>query len=43
MTGSEFRETHGDPATWTDTEYEAYFAITADQTPDTPADYQPAA
>ena len=42
MTGREFRETHGDPATWDDDEYEAYFAITADQTP-TPDDYQPAA
>lgn len=42
MTGIEFRETHGDPAQWDDDEYEAYFAITADQT-STPADYQPAA
>ncbi|MEW2187784.1 hypothetical protein AB0900_31335 [Streptomyces cellulosae] len=40
MTGIEFRETHGDPAQWDDDEYEAYLAITADQTPD---DYQPAA
>ncbi|CQR59277.1 hypothetical protein [Streptomyces leeuwenhoekii] len=33
MTGIEFREAHGDPANWDDDEYEAYFAITADQTP----------
>jgi hypothetical protein len=43
MTGIEFRTTHGDPAGWDDDEYEAYFAITADQTSDTPTDYQPAA
>ncbi|WP_371099930.1 hypothetical protein [Streptomyces sp. PU_AKi4] len=41
MTGSQFREQHGDPTDWDDDEYEAYFAITADQTPDT--DYAPAA
>ncbi|MEW2402152.1 hypothetical protein [Streptomyces sp. NPDC046862] len=29
MTGLQFRQTHGDPAGWTDTEYEAYFAWTA--------------
>jgi hypothetical protein len=41
MTGIEFRETHGDPATWDDDEYEAYFAwTTVTQTSD---DYQPAA
>lgn len=42
MTGREFRETHGDPASWDDDEYEAYFAWTA--TTQTPTDdYQPAA
>lgn len=41
MTGIEFRETHGDPATWTDDEYEDYFDITTQQTTDT--DYTPAA
>lgn len=35
MTGLEFREAHGDPAEWTDDEYEDYFALTADQTPTT--------
>ncbi|WP_042174521.1 hypothetical protein [Streptomyces sp. NBRC 110035] len=29
MTGSEFRQTHGDPAQWDNREYEAYFALTA--------------
>lgn len=24
MTGSEYRKEHGDPATWTDTEYEQF-------------------
>lgn len=38
MTGREFRETHGDPATWDDSAYEAYWAWTADQTP-TPDDH----
>ncbi|CAL9667384.1 hypothetical protein SUDANB145_07230 (plasmid) [Streptomyces sp. enrichment culture] len=46
MTGTDFREAHGDPAGWDDDEYEAYFAWTADQpqnqTP-APGDYQPAA
>ena len=36
MTGLEFRETHGDPATWDDDEYEL-FADCA-----TPGDPQPA-
>ena len=36
MTGIEFRETHGDPATWNDDEYEL-FADCA-----TPGDPQPA-
>lgn len=31
--GSRFRCTHGNPATWDDGEYEAYFALTAPQTP----------
>lgn len=31
--GPRFRCTHGNPATWDDGEYEAYFALTADQTP----------
>lgn len=44
MTGSEFRETHGDPASWDDDEYEAYFAWTAaDQQATTTDGYQPAA
>ena len=42
MTGIEFRQTHGDPAEWTDDEYEDYFAITATQTP-TPDEQQLAA
>lgn len=29
--GGSFRTNHGDPAGWDDDEYEAYFAITADQ------------
>ncbi|WP_399559619.1 hypothetical protein OIA45_48585 (plasmid) [Streptomyces chartreusis] len=29
--GPRFRCTHGDPKNWDDDEYEAYFAITADQ------------
>ncbi|WP_086562548.1 hypothetical protein [Streptomyces africanus] len=33
MTGRRFRKQHGDPAGWDDDEYEAYFAITATQTP----------
>jgi hypothetical protein len=33
MTGLEFRETHGDPASWDDSEYEAYFAITTPAPP----------
>ncbi|MFD8488643.1 hypothetical protein [Streptomyces sp. NPDC059712] len=36
MTGSQFRQTHGDPAQWTDTEYEQ-FADCA-----TPGDPKPA-
>lgn len=36
MTGTQFRQTHGDPATWTDDEYEQ-FAECA-----TPGDPQPA-
>lgn len=32
MTGLQYRNTHGDPATWTDTEYEQYGQIA------TPAD-----
>jgi hypothetical protein len=28
-----FRTRHGDPAGWDNNEYEAYFALTADQTP----------
>lgn len=50
MTGTEFRETHGDPSTWDDDQYEAYFAWTANQTQTqppaptpAPGDYQPAA
>jgi hypothetical protein len=44
MTGTEFREGHGDPANWGDDEYEAYFAWTAPEQPaPTTADYQPAA
>ncbi|MGV9278079.1 hypothetical protein [Streptomyces griseosporeus] len=37
MTGTEFRQTHGDPTTWTDNEYEAFqaWAEPADQTPTT--------
>jgi hypothetical protein len=36
MTGTEFREGHGDPANWDDDEYEAYFAwTTPPKTPDT--------
>ncbi|HEY9417746.1 MAG TPA: hypothetical protein VIQ30_23555 [Pseudonocardia sp.] len=31
--GPRFRCTHGNPATWDNNEYEAYFALTADQTP----------
>ena len=30
--GGAFRTNHGDPAGWDDDEYEAYFAITANQT-----------
>lgn len=32
MNGRRFRKQHGDPAGWDDDEYEAYFAITANQT-----------
>lgn len=39
MTGIEFRETHGDPAGWDDSEYDTYFAITSEQpTPNPPYD-----
>ncbi|MFF8910627.1 hypothetical protein [Streptomyces olivaceoviridis] len=39
MTGIEYREQHGDPATWDDTEYEAFqaWAQPADQTTATDA------
>jgi hypothetical protein len=45
MTGIEFREGHGDPASWDDDEYEAYFAITAPAAHPQPqqADLTPAA
>jgi hypothetical protein len=32
MTGTEFRQGHGDPKDWDDDEYEAYFAWTASPT-----------
>jgi hypothetical protein len=41
MTGRRFRKRHGDPASWDDDEYEAYFAITAIQT--APRNIHPAA
>lgn len=34
MTGLEFRQDHGDPAAWTDTEYEQYGQVA---TPGAPA------
>lgn len=37
-----FRNQHGDPSTWDDGEYEAYFAWTAPHTP-TPRNIHPAA
>ena len=43
MTGHEFRENHGDPATWDDDKYEAYFAWTAPQLPPAKPAPQPAA
>ena len=45
MTGIEFREGHGDPADWTNNEYEGYFAWATPSAPapPTPDDYQPAA
>lgn len=42
MTGPEFRKAHGDPADWDDDEYDTYFALTADQTPQS-TDHAPAA
>ncbi|MCX5001011.1 hypothetical protein [Streptomyces longwoodensis] len=43
MTGHEFREQHGDPGTWDDDEYEAYFAWTAPSTTTTTTDHDLAA
>nr|WSZ21160.1 hypothetical protein OH837_48815 [Streptomyces canus] len=40
--GPRFRCTHGNPATWDNNEYEAYFALTAPQTP-APRNIHPAA
>ncbi|MFE1451985.1 hypothetical protein [Streptomyces olivaceoviridis] len=44
MTGIEYRQQHGDPATWDDTEYEAFqaWAQPTDQAP-TPTDHDLAA
>ncbi|MGW2739102.1 hypothetical protein ACWC4D_33495 [Streptomyces sp. NPDC001288] len=42
MTGSEYREQHGDPAGWDDTEYEVFQTI-AQPGPPAPTDHDLAA